>query len=248
MNFDHPLRRELVTGMSGSGKTSLALHLARDWPARWKFLFDPDREFSRKLGWPLAIDQGEVVRLASQFRPVCFDPTALIAAGSFAPKKESDPEPQQAALDHFCGLVLRMSRKVHGVKLLVVDEIWKYTGRKLPGNFRMILHEGRRQEIDTLIVSQQLNDTNSTLRGQCSRLWTFRQDEELPLDWLRRAGFAPDQVSALPYPGGFALKDRTKGTMVLGKTEYSGAPKFAPERGGRHPGVGAANSPARQIS
>lgn len=215
MNWNHKLRRVLVTGMSGSGKSSLQIYLLKTWPeVRWRFVFDPDREFAHKLDWPVAIDDAEVVRLAAQFRPVCFDPIPM-----FGPELED-------GLAWFCNLVLCMSRKVNGGKLLVIDEIWKYAGRVLPAGLRAIMHEGRRQEIDTLIVSQQLNETNSTLRAHVTELWTFKQDEELPLDWLKRAGFKPEEVASLRYPGGFIKKDRLKNTFSYGQTNRSGVPTF----------------------
>lgn len=214
MDFNHVQRRALVTGISGSGKTSLGLHLAKDWPARWKFAFDPDREFARKLGWPVAINESEIIRLASQFRPACFDPIP-----SYGPDLDR-------GLDRFCSLVLAMSRKVHGVKLLAIDEVWKYTGRTIPAGLRAIMHEGRRQELDTLIVSQQLNETNAALRGQTTELWAFLQVDKRPLEWLADSGFDPDEVSRLRCPGGFIVKDTRTSKFRRGMTNRAGVPNF----------------------
>ena len=215
MNYHHRQRRALVTGISGSGKSTLALYLARTWSARWRFVFDPDREFAIKLGWPVAISEPEIFRLAAQFRPVCYDPI---------PSYGGDLE---AALQRFCAVVLAMSRKVNGVKLLCIDEVWKYTGRKLPPALKAIQHEGRRQEIDTLIVSQQLNDTNAALRGQTTELWAFKQTDRRPLEWLDEAGFDSEAVKALSHPGGFIVKDNLRVTFRHGRTGRNGAPVFS---------------------
>lgn len=203
-----------MTGKSGTGKSSLAIYLLKNWPARWKFCFDPDREFSHKTGWAVAIEQREIVRLAAQFRPVCFDPIPM-----FGPDTER-------GLEWFCDLVLKMARTVNGPKLIAIDEIWKHTGRNLPRSLRAVMHEGRRQEIDTLIVSQQLNETNSALRAQTTQLWSFRQSDKLPLDWLKEAGFDPEKVAVLTRPGGFILKDDATDTFRAGHTNRAGFPSF----------------------
>jgi GTPase SAR1 family protein len=214
VNWHHDHKRVLITGTSKSGKSSLAIRMARDWPARWKFFFDPDREFAFKTGWAVAIEQREIIRLASQFRPVCFDPIPMFGHNT------------ALALDWFCKTVLDMSRAVNGVKLIGVDEIWKHTGKKLPVSLKAIMHEGRRQEIDSLIVSQQLNGTNADLRAQTTELWAFQQSDKLPLDWLEESGFDRDTVARLPKPGGFILKNCECCTFQTGRTSRAGFPSF----------------------
>jgi len=223
MNWDHPLNRHLVTGMSRSGKTSLAIHLAKNWDhyapkhperrkTRWIYAFDPDREFSRKCGWTVAINREEIIRLASQFRPVCFDPIPMFG------------EKTKAALEWFCAHVLRDSRKVNYTKLLIVDEIWKHTGKSLQPALQAIMHEGARQEIDSLIISQQLNKTNSDLRAQTSDLWAFRQVDANTVKWLKEDGFSPDAIRTLDHPGGFILRDFSG--FRTGRTTKTGIPSF----------------------
>ena len=57
MNFSHEAVHQLVTGMSGKGKSTLVRSLVAKDSAPWKFAFDTfKKEFTRFLDWPLVID------------------------------------------------------------------------------------------------------------------------------------------------------------------------------------------------
>jgi len=213
MDYDHPLRRVLVTGISGSGKTGLAIHLLRNWPkAQWVFCYDQHREFARKTGWGVAINKEEIIRLASQCRPVCFDPVPMFNGDNVA------------GLEWYSGIVLSISKTVNGVKVLGVDEAWECTERTLGPNLRAIYHRGRREEIDSLATTQALNETHPVMRAQLSQLWTFAQDDVLPLDWLSKRGFDREEIQNLKSPGGFIVKENRK--FRRGTTSKRGEPFY----------------------
>jgi len=209
VNWNHKARKILITGKSGSGKTTLFLQTLRDWPARWKFVFDPEREAARKLRWPVSVNLRQMSAAAAAQQPVCFDPTAMFPgdrAGGFA---------------FFCRWTLNVARLVSGPKVLAVDEIQNYTltGREgIPQSIRELLDLGRREEVDLLVVSQRPNELNHAIRSQLTSVVTYQHTDRLPLEWLYELGFDRAEVFSLAYPGG-----RIERNLLNGETK-----RFAP--------------------
>lgn len=206
MNFDHRADRKLITGKSGSGKTTLFLALLRAHRARWKFVFDPEREVARKLGWPVCRDVPGLKAAVKACRPACFDPTAM-------PEFSGD---RPGAFAFFCAFVLNVCRVLHGPKLFAVDEIQtvQSTGNgNLPGALSQLMDEGRRQEIDSLFISQSVNRVHDRIRVQLTEIFTFCHTDRLALAWLEENGFDPEEVSALAVPGGFVRRNLVTGEM-----------------------------------
>jgi hypothetical protein len=198
VNWNHRAQKILVTGKSGSGKTSFYLQILRDWRARWKFVFDPDREAAHKLRWTVAENVAQLNAAAASETPVCFDPHLDF------------PGDMPGAFAFFSRWALNVSREFDGRKLFAVDEIQKFTrpGRGgIPKSFQEVLDVGRREEIDLLIIAQRVNQVNDAIRGQLSEIVTFTHTDSLPLEWLAKDGFDPEVVAALPYPGGYVRRN-----------------------------------------
>lgn len=195
MNWNHRPKKILITGKSGSGKSSLFLFLLLGsyfGKRTVKFIFDPDLEFSRKLKITPARTLDDL-HLALKTGLVCFDPAEMFP-GDFP-----------AAFAFFSRWVLAVSQQLKGAKLLAVDEIQKFTrpGRGgVPPAFQEILDIGRRHEIDLLIIAQRVNQVNDAIRGQLTDIITFQHTDRLPLAWLEEDGFNPETVKALQFPGG----------------------------------------------
>jgi hypothetical protein len=204
VNYHHQADRRLITGTGGSGKTTEFLRLLVAHRAPWKFVFDPEREISHKLGWPICRDLPGCAYRAAQREPVCFDPTDIC-------------EELEEGFDLFCRFVWNFSIREHGVKLLCADEFQDFTSTGaggLPRPFRTIVQKGRRQEIDLLLIAQELGDAHNKLRKQLSHIITFRHEDDGALDWLRRNGFDPEAVKALKYPGGWICRHRYTGNVT----------------------------------
>ena len=204
MNFDHRADRKLITGKSGSGKTTFFLSLLARTRARWIFVFDPERELSRKLSWPISIDVPGLNAAVAARRPACFDPTPLF------------PGDRPGGFAFFCRYVLNLSRLLDGVKLLAVDELQTVSGSGpggIPKSLSEIMEEGRRQEIDCLFIAQSVNRVNDRVRVQLTEIITFCHTDRLPLTWLEQDGFDPAQVSALTVPGGFIRRNLQTGEI-----------------------------------
>jgi hypothetical protein len=208
MNYDHRPDRRLLTGTGGSGKTTEFLRLLTAHRAPWKFVFDPEREVSRKLGWRLATDLPGLAMAAAHREPVCFDPSEL-----------ADCPTLEEGFDLFCHFVWSFSVGERGVKLMASDEVQDFTmpgNGGIPASLKRILQKGRRQEIDVLLIAQSLGELHDRVRGQLSHIITFRHTDALALDWLRKNGFDPEAVKALKYPGGWISLNRYTGEVKTG--------------------------------
>lgn len=208
MNYDHPPSCILITGKKGSGKTTywLARIIAKTlapYPvnarssasgrgARWIFVFDPCREVSRKLLWPVSIDVPRMVRNFTTSGIVCFDSSHLF------------PGDRLRGFAFFSRWAFNVCKGLNGPKLFAADELQscQATGpHGMPQGFKEILDEGRREEIDCLFAAQRINEVNDDVRGHLTELITFKHDDPLPLEWLEKRGFDPEAVRALPSPG-----------------------------------------------
>ena len=204
MNFDHTADRRLITGTGGSGKSTEFLRQFVAADARWKFLFDPEREYCRKLKVDASYDLPSMAFYAARHRIVCFDPTGCCAT-------------LEEGFDLFCRYVWNFSIGERGVKLIGSDELQDFT---LPGNggipptLKTILQKGRRQEINMLLIAHSLGELHDRARGALSHIITFRHEDALALDWLKRNGFDPEAVKSLPYPGGWICRHRYTGAMT----------------------------------
>lgn len=193
MNLDHRPRKILITGKTGSGKTTALLELLRRMRYGHVFIFDPELELSRKLGLPVQASVKELALRAMQGAPVCFDPARLF------------PGRTDEGFAFVCQWVYAVASVQRGKKLLVVDELQKFTrlGKGgIPKSFQVVLDVGRRQEIDLLIIAQRPNLVNDAVRAQLTEIITLCHTDRLPLAWLEQDGFDPEAVKALPVPGG----------------------------------------------
>lgn len=197
MNFDHPPSAVLITGKKGSGKTTFWLKRLVAHRAHYKFVFDPSREVSRKLGWPVAIDEPGLVRSLVSHGPVCFDSSALF------------PGDRRKGFAFFTRWVFNVCKVIRGVKLLAVDELQSCQcvgPYGMPQGFKEVMDEGRREEIDCLFAAQRVNEVNDDVRGHLTEIVTFKHDDPLPVRWLAERGFDPEAVKALPTPGFFIAR------------------------------------------
>jgi hypothetical protein len=189
MNFAHPNRKTLITGKSGTGKTTLWIRQIEQSKARWVFVFDPERQFARKTRSKVATTIPALDYALATQRFIVFDSTAIF------------PGDRPQAFAFFCRWVLIQSRALHGVKVLAVDELQGVQSigpYGIPKSFAEIGDEGRRQEIDLIMIGQRLNQINDSIRAQVNRLITFQHTDPNALKIMREMGVPVEQVATLP--------------------------------------------------
>jgi DNA helicase HerA-like ATPase len=185
-NFDHASCKILVTGTSGTGKTTLAQKLLKSEKAFVKFIYDHQGEFSQRFKVPAIRDADELVEKTARGGYVCFDPI------------DSFPGKAATGFDFFCEFIFNVSQNLNGRKILFCDEIQKLTDTaNEPEAFLTLCETGRRFQVDIIAITQAPNRIHNTVRNQLTQVYTFRQSDKNALKYLEDNGFDPEKVRSL---------------------------------------------------
>lgn len=192
--FDHPANRRLITGVSGTGKTTHFLATIASEKARLKFIFDHQGEFARKLKIKPCFTADEIIQAADAGGWILFDPVDMA--------NELDAEGKRRGVvdcfDFFCGLAFAICEVVKGRKLFICDELQKLTTtRNEPDELLSILDTGRRWQIDFYGISQAPNRIHNAIRNQITHITTFRQSDANAVAYLADNGFSADEIRNL---------------------------------------------------
>ena len=202
MNFSHIPDKELITGTSGSGKTTLLLKRIRENRGHYKFVFDAEGQiaFHLKCRPALTLDDCNRQIMAG----VCvFNPSQLF-------------DDVDEGFEFFCDYTFTLSQKLPGKKWFYADEVQDHSETHYCSPWlRRIAQKGRWWSLDVCCISQQPNELHNKLRNTFTRVSTFQQIDDTAFVYLKRYGFQPDQVRALP-PGQFITRYKT-GEEVRGE-------------------------------
>ena len=146
-----------------SGKSTFALrYLVGDRSLTCRFLFDPEGEFSTRLGLRAARSAQEC-ELALDDGFVVFDPHTM-----FAGRLEE-------ALEWFCTFAFDASSRMPGAKLLLLDEVWKYcTPGSIPMPLATCIQTGRKRGLGMAFATQRPNRLNESITNETTELVCFR--------------------------------------------------------------------------
>lgn len=185
---DHPSLKVLYTGMSGTGKTTLAQKRIAKEKARWKFIFDhKNGEFARRYGYQSVYTGDEILQATAKGGVVCFDPIREWH-GRFP-----------AAFKFWCEYVFTACRELQGRKLFIVDELQRVqTTNKEPEELLSICDVGRTFQIDCFFISSAPNAIHNRVRGQLTETFAFRLVEKNSLKFLEENNFDPEKIRTLP--------------------------------------------------
>ena len=185
--FDHPADKRLITGVSGTGKTTFFQQLVKKEIAARNFIFDHQGEFSSRFGVRPIFTVGALCEKTALGGYICFDPVREF------PGRTKD------GFLFFCDYVLEVSASLRGRKLFICDELQKLTATtKEPVELLAILETGRRFQIDCIFIAQAPNRIHNAVRNQLTHVYTFRQSDSNALAYLKENGFDENAVRNLP--------------------------------------------------
>lgn len=201
LDFSQTAAVTLCCGVSGSGKSTFCLRYVLNAPLSFRFIFDPEGEFSQRLqitparsGIDLEAD------LVSGW--IVFDPHELF------PGRIDD------AFRFFCEWVFTMAERLPGQKVLVVDEVWKYcTTQSFPQELALVAQTGRKRGLGLFCNAQAPQRLPGPLLNELSELVCFQLQFPRALEFVEQYGFNADQVRALPALSYVSRSCKTGGEM-----------------------------------
>ena len=196
----------ICAGCGQTGKSTFALRYLANAPLDVRFIFDPENEYSQRLGIEPASTPWQLdVQLCQGW--VLFDPHSLFAGRV------------TEAFAFFCEWAFEISSRIPGRKVLQVDEVWKYcTPQTIPPELATVCQTGRKRGLKLMVNTQLPNKLNGSLLNEWSEFVCFRLGFDKALDVVVERGFDADQVKALPDLHFISRTDT--GGELRGKIEF----------------------------
>jgi len=202
-------RRWLIVGITGSGKSYFVEHLIKKYVSLKQrkniVIVDSTDAYKKEIPYfkhcevrPLDYSQIDFDRIISEQQYVLFEVSGLL------------PEQDVVFMDALCSSIINVKDT-----LLVVDEAHRYLPLYNPSKqFLILLREGRKHYIDTIIITQFPIDLNLIARRQANSLVVFKllddTDTEKVAYYLE---LKPEEIRDLELYD-FLLKDRNTGEMI----------------------------------
>lgn len=203
MDLAHKPYKLLITGASGSGKSTYWTRYITGTAARIKFVFDHEGEFAYRHKIKPAVTIEELAAGTGHGWAV-YDPSVMFA-GRLG-----------EGFDFFCDFAFQVSSSLDGRKLFCCDELQKLVGtNQVSPELALVLETGRRYGLDVALITQQPNLVHNRIRNQLTEVVSFRQIDAAPIQWLEGAGFKGEELSALPN-GRFVARNLLTGGQATG--------------------------------
>jgi hypothetical protein len=203
-NFDYAAKLIYCVGRQGRGKSFLQRQLIREFPARWKIIFDHKGEFALKLPAQRCISYEQCALALDQTQSCVFDPR---------PKYGSDHE---ATFHEFCKKMNPVMESLDGAKALAFDE----AALLLPDNWKNFkkhpvftsCNDGRSWGVNVIFAGQAPTDITLKFRNQITNWFVFNLGCEEAAEPLYQYGYTWDSVKALDL-GEFIAYDHNAGKL-----------------------------------
>ena len=208
MQWQHHSSKILITGKSSSGKTTYGLRYLTHARYDYKFIFDGENngqgsELAKRMGLRPCHSAQDLIE-ALPGRWVLFDPICMF----------SNPV---AGCLFFADWVFQVCCRLPGEKLVVIDELWKYTNAAVvPAELELVVFTGRRAGLDCLFLSQRPNRIHNSIRDALSEIVCFRLQEENSLKFIKEQGLDHEAVRRL-VPGEFIAWNLDTGAEERGR-------------------------------
>jgi hypothetical protein len=187
MNLHHKSNKILITGQSGSGKsTYFAFYALNAWKEIYDqiLVFDHQGELAYRLGVPAVTDPEQLDEVLAEKNLVIFDPS------------DEFPGDTLGAWAFFCEWGFSVAQREPALsKCLCADELQIYVNtHNLDHSFSCVIETGRKYGLAFCGVAQQANLLHNRLRNQLTEIVSFRHSDALILDALEEHGFDPEEL------------------------------------------------------
>ena len=199
MDLKHRPSKVVISGNSGSGKSTFGTAVLLNSPQTYKFVFDWEGELRERIGFAAARDPDGLTKQLQQGW-IIFDPDEMF------PEEMEDSLAE--GLDWFCGWVFNVKKAINAeakekglpfpTALFYCDEVQEICdAHTMPRGLRTILERGRRQGIDSMIVTQQPNIIHNRVRNQLTEVVAFSQVDENAVRFFEDLGLDGDDIRGL---------------------------------------------------
>jgi hypothetical protein len=207
-NPDHVPDKRLVTGGSGTGKTTLAYDQFCKERARLKFVYDHDGRFSDRFG-PESVSAAGLDEAVAAGGVIVYDPSGDFPSNFGATSKDMG----LGGLSFFCEYVMAQCKVARGRKLLWIDELdLVATNTSYPKDLHVLMQTGRNYSIDCFLITGQPNRVHNCILTQCTSVTTFLLTAETSMKWLVDNGIPADVIRGLGEHGWYSRHLRTGAT------------------------------------
>jgi hypothetical protein len=213
-NPDHVPDKRLVTGGSGTGKTSRAQEMFLEEKARFKFVYDHDGRYSSRFG-PESVDAAGLDVAVAAGGTVVYDPS-----NDFTNLGVTTKEMGPGGLSFFCEYLMATCKILKGRKILFVDELDLVSGNACyPKELHVLMQTGRNYMIDCILITGQPNRVHNCVLTQCTSVTTFLHTAEPAMKWLVQNGIEEDTIRGLGDHGWFQKNLRSGECTTSVKTK-----------------------------
>jgi hypothetical protein len=209
MQVHHKPTKIIVTGQSGSGKTTYVIRFIRNSSDyQHVIIFDHKLEFCEREKIEPCFDRDSLVeRIVAGDKLVSYSPL------------EDFPGNSIAGFSWFCEWCYEIARAIESRRILFVcDEFNRFTDNNSVGwEFTQAIEDGRLWGLDFIGTAHGGNQVHNRIRSQFTEVVAFHTEDKTPLEFLEEQGFDCDEVRSLAIPGEFITKDCVKTKFVRGK-------------------------------
>jgi DNA helicase HerA-like ATPase len=194
----------LVCGMTGSGKTTLAILYLLNVSAACRFVFDDLGQIASRLRVRHSSTSAEL-EAALDTRWVVYNPHRMF------------PGDIASGFRFFCQWAYDCSRRGPGKKVLLVDEAWRFQhNNQVPRELATVAQTGRAENLELVCATQLPHKVHASITGQSTELVCFRLQEPLALKRVQELGADAEVVQGLPL-GAFVSWNRLSGAKLDGR-------------------------------
>jgi hypothetical protein len=213
---DHPSIKVCISGVSGTGKSTLFEKLIRREKARWIFLYDHKQgDLARRFGAKACYSPEDLLDAVLRGGFVIFNPAKLF------------PGKPEAGFELFSKFVWAVCQQLKGKKIFGSDELDALVdSRSKPEDLCIILDQGRTFQIDCFFIAQAMNGIHNQVRKQITEIFALKQGDENGMGWLEEKGFNRDELFNLKN-GEWLYKNQNTGQSARG------GKAFEPKNAGR---------------
>lgn len=201
----------IVAGVSRSGKSTFALRYLCNAELAYRFIFNSElgpQSYAVRLDCDSAADEFELgMQLCSGW--VVFNPHVHW------------PGQLAEAFNYFCDWTWRMSAKLPGRKVLVVEEAWRFVSpQRYPKELAACVQSGAAYGLGCVFNTQTPEKLPGPIQGECSEVVCFKLGAggEKSLAWAEGRGFAPEELTALPQLS-YVARNLDSGGELRGRIE-----------------------------